>query len=76
MFDTRPKSRTNTFIGLGLSAVIGVTVEAGAWAWERADRSVGQSIAGHLMVLSDHIHSGNTWSNSITLLPQGPWSGK
>ena len=80
MFDTRLKSRTITFTGIGLSAVIGLTVEAGVVTWDGADGSVRQSIERLANPgLSPHAHYGATGSNTTSsggLIPPGPWSGR
>ena len=80
MFDTRVKSRTIFFTGLGASAVFGLTVEAGAATWEGGDHEVRQSIARLVyLALNDHAHygaSGTNTTGSYGLLSQGPWSGR
>ena len=81
MFDTRMKSRTSTFIGLGLSAVTGLTVEAAASTCDGPGSDVRGSIErmGN-PPMPDHAHYGVTGVSSISTmsspLPPGPWSGR
>ena len=80
MFHTIPKSRTIVFTGLGLSAVMGLTVEAGAATWEGGDHNVRESIARLIYsTVSPHAHYGASGTNatgSYGLLSQGPWWGR